>query len=102
VHLSTPELVIMIVVFARLAARGHLAPAVWLTLPVLNDLEGLIARAEAAKEPLSGGETGRLRLAGEMKLSGVHFRYDKKRGPDVLDARSQGHGRVGRRHRRTC
>jgi ATP-binding cassette, subfamily C, bacterial len=54
-------------------------------LPVLDELEGLIARAEAAKEPLVGGETGRLRLADEIKLSGVHFRYDKKRGPDVLD-----------------
>jgi ATP-binding cassette, subfamily C, bacterial len=89
VHLSTPELVIMIVVFARLMpglmGLQHNVYSVRLMLPVFDDLQRLIVRCEAAKEPLVTGGTDRLRLSDKIALSGIRFRYDKKRGPDVLD-----------------
>ncbi len=87
-HLSTPELVIMIVVFARLVPGvmqiQQNAASMWQTLPVFDDLHRLIARCDAAKEPIGGG-TERLPLRDRIRLSGVRFRYDKVRGPDVLD-----------------
>ncbi|MGA3310995.1 MAG: ABC transporter ATP-binding protein [Xanthobacteraceae bacterium] len=88
-HLGTPELVIMIVVFARLVPGvmqiQQNAASMWQTLPVFNDLHRLIARCDAAKEPLIGGGTERLPLRDRIRLSGIRFRYDKVHGPDVLD-----------------
>jgi ATP-binding cassette, subfamily C, bacterial len=89
VHLSAPELVIMIVVFARLMpglmGLQQNVYSVRLMLPVFDDLQRLIVRCEAAKEPLVTDGTDRLRLSDKIALSGIRFRYDKKRGPDVLD-----------------
>jgi ATP-binding cassette, subfamily C, bacterial len=87
-HLSTPELVIMIVVFARLMP-GLLqiqqnATSMWQVLPVVDDLHRLIARCDAAKEPLIFGRSERIALRDRIRLCGVRFRYDKVRGPDVL------------------
>jgi ABC-type multidrug transport system fused ATPase/permease subunit len=89
VHLTTPELVIMIVVFARLMPGlmrlQQSSFTIWQMLPVYDDLERLIARCEAAKEKLVAGGSERLRLSERVKLAGIRFRYDKERGPDVLD-----------------
>ena len=90
VHLTTPELVIMIVVFARLMPGlmrlQQSSFTIWQMLPVYDDLERLIARCEAAKEELVAGGSERLRLSDRIALAGVRFRYDKGRGPDVLDS----------------
>jgi ATP-binding cassette subfamily C protein len=89
VHLSAPELVVMIVVFARLMpglmGLQQNVHSVLLMLPVFDDLQRLIARCQTAKEPLGTGGTNRLQLFDKIKLSGIRFRYDKKRGPNVLD-----------------
>jgi ATP-binding cassette subfamily C protein len=87
-NLTTPELVIMIVVFARLMP-GFMqlqqgAYLIWQMLPVFDDLQGLIARCEAAKESFATGGSERQRLRDRIVLSGVRFRYDKARGPDIL------------------
>ena len=87
-HLATPQLLIMIVIFARLLPVlmqiQQSAQSVWQMLPVFDDLYGLIARCEAAREPLVAGGKERLPLRDKIELSGVRFRYDKERGPDVL------------------
>lgn len=87
-HLSTAELLIMIVLFARLMPGlmqlQQSAYMAWQMLPVFIDLQQLIARCEAAKEHLVSGGTDRLQLADNIRLSGIRFRYDKDRGPDVL------------------
>jgi ATP-binding cassette subfamily C protein len=79
----------MIVVFGRLLPSFiGLQQNVYSTrlmLPVFGDLQQLIARCEASREPIVTGGTERLRLFDKIKLSGIRFRYDKKRGPDVLD-----------------
>jgi ATP-binding cassette subfamily C protein len=89
VHLSAPELVVMIVVFARLMpglmGLQQNVHSVLLMLPVFDDLQRLIARCQTAKEPLGTGGTDLLRLFDKIELSGIRFRYDKKRGPNVLD-----------------
>jgi ATP-binding cassette subfamily C protein len=87
-HLSTPELVIMIVVFSRLMPGlmqiQESAASVWQMLPVFDDLHRLIARCDGAKESLVSGATERLSLRDRVMLSGIRFRYDKVRGPEVL------------------
>jgi ATP-binding cassette, subfamily C, bacterial len=87
-HLSTPELVIMIVVFARLMPglmqMQQSAASLWQMLPVFDDLHRLISRCDAAKESLISGGTERLPLRDRVRLSSIRFRYDKVRGPDVL------------------
>lgn len=88
-HLSTPDLLIMIVVFARLTPGlmqiQQSADTLWQVLPTFDDLYRLLTRCEAAKEPLVGGGTERLPLRGKISLSAVSFRYDKERGPNVLE-----------------
>ena len=88
-HLSTPELVIMIVVFARLIPGlmeiQQSTASMWEVLPVFDNLDRLIARCDAAKELLIGDGTERLPLRDQITLAGVRFRYDKVHGPDVLD-----------------
>jgi ATP-binding cassette, subfamily C, bacterial len=88
-HLSAPELVIMIVVFSRLMpglmGLQQNVYSVRLMLPVFDHLRRLIARCQAAREPLVTGGADRLQLSDKIKLSGIRFRYDKKRGPNVLN-----------------
>ena len=88
-HLSTPDLLIMIVVFARLTPGlmqiQQSADTLWQVLPTFDDLYRLLTRCEAAKEPLVGGGTERLPLRGKISLSAVSFRYDKEHGPNVLE-----------------
>ena len=87
-HLSTAELVIMIVVFVRLIPGlmqiQQNTASMWEMLPVFDELHRLIVRCDAAKEPIVSGGTERLVLRDRVKLSGVRFRYDKVRGPEVL------------------
>lgn len=87
-HLSTPHLLIMIVVFARLMPLlmqlQQSANGVWQMLPVFDDISRLITRCEAAREPVAPGGTERLPLRQSLRLSDVRFRYDKKQGPDIL------------------
>jgi hypothetical protein len=87
-HLATQQLLIVIVIFARLLPVlmqiQQSAQSVWQMLPVFDDLCGLIARCEAAREPLEAGGKERLPLRDKIELSGVRFRYGKERGPDVL------------------
>ena len=84
VHLSTPELVIMIVVFARLmpglTRMQQSSFAIWQMLPVYDDLQRLIARCEAAKEPLIGGGSERLRLASVSSFPASAFVTTRRTG----------------------
>jgi ATP-binding cassette, subfamily C, bacterial len=88
-QLSAPELLIMVVVFARLMPGlmqlQQCAYSVWHMLPLFDELNRLIARCEAAEERIETGGTERIRLRDRIVLSGVRFRYDKARGPDILD-----------------
>jgi ATP-binding cassette subfamily C protein len=87
-HLSTPHLLIMIVVFARLMPLlmqlQQSVNGVWQMLPVFDDLSRLIARCEAARERVASGGNERLPLRHNIRLSGVCFRHDKEQGPDIL------------------
>ena len=87
-HLSMPDLLVMIVVFARLTPGlmqiQQNVDTLWQVLPTFDYLYRLMARCEAAKEPLVAGGTDRLVLRDRISLSGVSFRYDKEHGPDVL------------------
>jgi ATP-binding cassette subfamily C protein len=89
VHLSAPELVVMIVVFARLMPGlmelQKNIYSVLLMLPVFDDLQRLIARCQNAREPVVAGGADRLQFSDKIKLSGIRFCYDKKRGPNVLN-----------------
>jgi len=88
-RLAAPELLIMVVVFARLMPGlmqlQQCAYSVWQMLPVFDELQRLLARCEAAKESLDAGGTERLRLRDRITLSRIRFRFDKERGPDVLN-----------------
>lgn len=88
-HLSTPDLLVMIVVFARLTPGlmqiQQNADTLWQVLPTFDELNRLLDRCEAAREPLVAGGTERLALRDRISLSAVSFRYDKEQGPDVLD-----------------
>jgi ATP-binding cassette subfamily C protein len=88
-HLSTPQLLIMVAVFARLIPSlmrlQQNIYTLWQTFPLYDDLHRLIARCEAARETHDNAGGERLQLCSNIKLAGIRFRYDKQRGPDVLN-----------------
>ena len=59
--------------------------AVQLMLPVYDKLTRLMSDCVAAQEQLPAGGDARLTLQREIRISALHFRYDRARGPDVLD-----------------
>lgn len=89
-HLSTPDLLVMVVVFARLTPGlmqiQQNADTLWQVLPTFDHLNRLLERCEAAREAVVAGGTERLPLRDRISLSGVSFRYDKEHGPNVLAA----------------
>jgi ATP-binding cassette subfamily C protein len=88
-HLTTPQLLVLVAVFARLVpSLMQLQQSVftlWQTMPAFGELERLIERCEMARENLDTTRADRLRLHQTITLSGVRLRYDKERGPDVLN-----------------
>jgi ATP-binding cassette subfamily C protein len=80
-HLAAPELLVMIVIFARLMPLlGELEQsmhAVRNTLPVFDDVLSLIHRCEAAIEATPDGGTDRLVLRNALRFDAVSFRYDE-------------------------
>jgi ATP-binding cassette subfamily C protein len=88
-HLTTPQLLVLVAVFARLVpSLMQLQQSVftlWQTMPAFGELERLIERCEMARENLDTTRADRLRLRQTITLSGVRLRYDKERGPDVLN-----------------
>jgi len=88
-HLTTPQLLIMVAVFARLTPNlmqlQQSVYTLWQMLPAFDELHRLIERCEAARETLDTAGTERLALSKHVRLTGVRFRYDKERGPDVLN-----------------
>ena len=87
--LATPELLVLIVIFARLMPLlGELQQGVHMVghmLPVFDDLTALLARCEAARESVSTGGTERLALRQEIRFHDVRFRYDAGTEGDLLD-----------------
>jgi ATP-binding cassette, subfamily C, bacterial len=87
--LATPELLVLIVIFARLMPLlGELQQSVHMVahmLPVFDDLTALLARCEAARESLAPGGTDRLSLRQEIRFQDVRFRYDAGAEGDLLD-----------------
>ena len=88
-QVATPGLLVMVVIFSRLAPLVSELQQDWQTvaqmLPVFDGVIELRARCEAAAEPLPDAP-GRLDVEREITLSGVGFRYDKERGPGTLEA----------------
>ena len=87
--LATPELLVLIVIFARLMPLfGELQQSVQVVahmLPVFDDLIALLARCEAARESIASGGSDRLPLRQEIRFDDVRFRYDAGADSDLLD-----------------
>ena len=88
-NLSTAELLLLILVFARLmptlAEIQNSTNAVQLMLPIYDNLTRLMSACSAAQEHLPASDEGRLIVHREIRVSALHFRYDKARGPNVLN-----------------
>ena len=87
--LSTAELLFLILVFARLmptlAEIQNNTNAVQLMLPIYDNLTRLMSACVVAQEHLPASGDARLIVHREIRISALHFRYDRARGPDVLN-----------------
>jgi ATP-binding cassette subfamily C protein len=86
--LAAPQLLVLILIFARLmptlADIQNSGNVIQLMLPVHRHLMQLLSAAVAAHEHLPSPGSERLTVCSEIGISGLRFRYDKVRGPDVL------------------
>ena len=87
-HLPTAELLVLVVVFARLLPTVMgLQQSYQQTLHMLPAFESVLAmqaQCEAAREPLPPLAAAAPRLTKELRLDGVWFRYDKLRAEEAV------------------
>jgi ATP-binding cassette subfamily C protein len=87
-HLEPAGLLVMVVIFSRLAPLISQFQQGWQSLvhmlPVFDRIVELQNLCAAAAESLSHA-TGRVSLQHELRLSCVGFRYNKERGPGTLE-----------------
>jgi ATP-binding cassette, subfamily C, bacterial len=87
-HLTTAELLLLILVFARLmptlAEIQNSTNAAQLMLPIYDHLTKLMSACQAAQEHLPTGGDDRLIVRREIRAAALGFRYDGSGGPDVL------------------
>lgn len=87
-HLARAELLVTIVIFARLTPLLSELQQGWQLflhmLPVFGEMQALRDRCEAAAEKCVESGSERLTLRRELRLSRVCFRHGKDRGDDTL------------------
>ena len=88
-NLPTSAVIVMVIVFARVAPMiselqqgGQMIAH---ALPIFESVIDLRAQSASAAEPISGAGS-RVRLAREIRFSGVSFRYEESRGPATVEA----------------
>ncbi|HKX11302.1 MAG TPA: ABC transporter ATP-binding protein [Stellaceae bacterium] len=88
-HVDTAALLVMVVIFSRLAPLAIEIQSDWAMLaqmlPVFDLVSALLARCEAAVEA-GQGSASPLVVGSEIRVSNVSFRYDRDRGTPVIDS----------------
>jgi ATP-binding cassette, subfamily C, bacterial len=88
-HISPAALVVMVVIFARLAPIMSQFQQSWQMishmLPVFDQVIELRGQCAAAAEPMAA-VAGRLELRHELQFNNINFRYDSDGGPATLEA----------------
>ena len=88
VHIGTANLIVLIVIFARLSPLVSDLQQGWesvaRTLPVFYSVVGLRKCCIEAAEPIPAG-LGRVDVTREIRLANVGFRYDKDAGTGTLE-----------------
>ena len=86
-RLEPAALLVMVVIFSRLAPLATEFQADWLAfvqmLPVFDSVAELRARCKAAAEPIPG-TAERTELKREIRIAGVDFRYDRDQSASVI------------------
>jgi ATP-binding cassette subfamily C protein len=82
VGLAMPELVVLILIFARqmptLGTLQNAVQSIRQSLPIFEDVLALIARCEAGAETVISGAAAPMVLRDELRLCGVRFGYDEQ------------------------